>query len=296
MISTNILFYRGGRYGWFAGALLVIAWIIFATQAASAPPSGSTWQGYVLGTLSALVVVWLAALGIRRRRYQASGQLHGWVSAHVYMGTALLGIATFHSAGQLGWNVHSAGYWLMVIVVVSGMVGTWLYLVLPRKTAENRKGQPRADMFGELHELNDTCIELSARCSPATELAVQSSIAGTVVGGELWDQLLATDQSTFLSPTDVDDLDVTRSVANHGQGKILQFIASRAPRVKTGSEADALSELVSLIARRQELLQRIRKDIQLQGWLRVWLYVHVPVSIALLCALVVHVIVVFLYW
>ena len=76
----------------------------------------------------------------------------------------------------------------------------------------------------------------------------------------------------------------------------MRFIASRAPRVKTESEADALSELVSLIARRQELLQRIRKDIQLQGWLRVWLYVHVPVSIALLCALAVHVIVVFLYW
>ncbi len=296
MNSTNILLYRSGRYGWFAAGLLLLAWLVFSSQAATAPPGGNTWQGYVLGGLSALLVFWLALLGIRKRSYQASGQLQGWVSAHVYLGIALLGVVTFHSAGQLGWNVHSAVYWLLVIVVVSGLLGTWLYLVFPRKTAENRKGQRRSDIFEELHKLNETCIELSARCSPATELAVQSSITGTMVGGRLWEQLLAIDRSTYLGSSDIHDLGVISSTSNQGQTAILQFIANRAPRVKTGGEPDALSELVSLISRRQELLRRIRKDIQLQGWLQAWLYVHVPVSIALLCALVIHVTVVFLYW
>ena len=91
-------------------------------------------------------------------------------------------------------------------------------------------------------------------------------------------------------------MDTARPIPNPGQSEILEFIAQRAPRVRPGSEADALSELVSLISRRQELLRRIRKDIQLQSWLQFWLYIHVPVSVALLVALIIHIIVVFLYW
>ena len=39
-----------------------------------------------------------------------------------------------------------------------------------------------------------------------------------------------------------------------------------------------------------------RKDIQLQAWLEVWLYVHVPMTMAMLVGLVIHIVVVFLYW
>ena len=180
--------------------------------------------------------------------------------------------------------------------MLSGLLGTWLYLVFPRRAAENRKGQRRSELFEELLELNETCVEISARCAPSTELAIQSSITGTAIGGKLWEQLLAIDRSTYLGSSDIHDLGVTSPTNNQGQTAILEFIASRAPRVKTGDEPDALSELVSLISRRQELLRRIRKDIQLQGWLQAWLYVHVPVSIALLCALAIHITVVFLYW
>jgi len=62
------------------------------------------------------------------------------------------------------------------------------------------------------------------------------------------------------------------------------------------SEAAALQDLVSLVARRQELLRRIRRNIQLQSLLQAWLYLHVPISIAVLFALFVHILVVFLYW
>ncbi len=296
MISTNMLLYRSGRYGWLALALLIGAGILFSTQDASAPPGGSTWQGYTLGSVCALLVIWLTMLGIRKRSYHASGQVRGWVSAHVYLGTSLLGVATFHSAGQLGWNIHSATYWLLVTVVVSGMTGTFLYLVLPRRAAENKKDRSREDFFKELGVLNASCLELSIHCSPSTELAIHSSISGTVVGGGLWNQLLAIDHSTFCGASDVHEVDSSRPIANRGQSQILQFVASRAPRASTTEEASAMTELVSLIARRQELLRRIRKDIQFQGWLKVWLFVHVPVAVALLVALFIHVFVVFFYW
>ena len=31
-------------------------------------PNGGTWLGYTLGTLGALLIVWLAWLGVRKRR------------------------------------------------------------------------------------------------------------------------------------------------------------------------------------------------------------------------------------
>lgn len=292
----NILTYQNGRFAWIALGLLIVCLGVFSTYSDDMPASGSTWQGYVLGGVSAALVVWLALLGIRKRSYRAAGKTQAWVSAHVYLGVALLGVVTLHTGGQLGWNIHSAGYWMLVIVVLSGMLGTWMYLVIPRRATENRKGRSRENMFEELSQLNAQCVEASAQCAPETELAVQSSISGTVIGGGLWDQLLALDHSTYLGPEGDDDAAGRHTVLNRRQSAILKFVASRAPRAANAKEADALQELVSLIARRQELLGRIRKDIQLQGWLRIWLFVHVPVTFALLCTLVTHIIVVFMYW
>jgi hypothetical protein len=33
-----------------------------------------------------------------------------------------------------------------------------------------------------------------------------------------------------------------------------------------------------------------------QGWLRLWLYVHVPLTLALLAALIAHILTTFMYW
>ena len=41
-------------------------------RARSQPPNGGTWQGYVLGTIGALLIVWLTLLGVRKRRYSST--------------------------------------------------------------------------------------------------------------------------------------------------------------------------------------------------------------------------------
>jgi hypothetical protein len=62
------------------------------------------------------------------------------------------------------------------------------------------------------------------------------------------------------------------------------------------SEAAPLRRLISLLTRKDELLRRARRDVQLKALMDVWLYVHVPLSFALLAALLAHVISVFYYW
>jgi hypothetical protein len=48
--------------------------------------------------------------------------------------------------------------------------------------------------------------------------------------------------------------------------------------------------------RREALVARARRDILLRARLSVWLYIHVPLSFALLAALLAHITSILFYW
>ena len=75
----NLFRYRGSRCLWWALILTAGSVALYATHNAANPPSGSSWQGYTLGTIGALLIVWLAWLGVRKRSYASSmGSVQGW--------------------------------------------------------------------------------------------------------------------------------------------------------------------------------------------------------------------------
>jgi hypothetical protein len=54
--------------------------------------------------------------------------------------------------------------------------------------------------------------------------------------------------------------------------------------------------VVALHERKQALLERARRHIRYKTLLELWLYVHVPITFALLAALIVHIVSVFYFW
>ena len=64
----------------------------------------------------------------------------------------------------------------------------------------------------------------------------------------------------------------------------------------TGPDAERVRPLLGLLSRQCELLKRARSDVRFQALMRIWLYIHVPFSFALLAALIAHVFAVFFYW
>jgi hypothetical protein len=60
--------------------------------------------------------------------------------------------------------------------------------------------------------------------------------------------------------------------------------------------AGAHRNLCELLLRKQALLKSARRDIAYRARMQLWLYLHVPLSIALLAALVAHILAVFFYW
>ena len=77
--------------------------------------------------------------------------------------------------------------------------------------------------------------------------------------------------------------------------------AQAAIREETGGKpslagSDPLEKVDVLLERKEASLARIRRHLQLKALLEIWLYVHVPLTFALLAALLAHIIVVFFYW
>ncbi len=298
MIHENLLRYRQSRYLWWGLALIAVSFAIYALPTGSQPRNGGTWQGYALGTVGALLIVWLSLLGIRKRRYGGAGStVQGWASAHVYLGTALLVTATLHSAFQIGWNVHSLAYVLMCAVIVSGFYGVYAYLSNPRKMSRSRAGGSRESLFADLFALDAEGRRLAESCDAEVRVAVESSIARTQLGGGVLAQLTGRDGSRFVR-RDASTGTTTASapVANANQVPVIDFVAARLPRATKRAEASNLQDLLAVLTRRQAVLKRIRSDIRLQAALKIWLFVHVPLTIALLGALVIHILVTFLYW
>lgn len=291
MIHRSLLRYRGARYLWWSLALVAVCCVLYATQPNDVqPPNGGTWQGYVLGTIGALLIVWLTLLAIRKRSYKSTaGTVQGWTSAHVYLGSALLIIATLHCGVQFGWNVHTLAYALMCIVIFSGFFGLYSYINHPQLISANREGGARSALFAELFELDKQARSLAQKCVPGVTIAVSSGIERTAIGGGVYDQLFGADNSYFVRGEGA----LTR---NADQQPVIDFVAERLPRAQKGAEAANLQQLIVLLCRRQAIVRRLRRDIRLHGWLKIWLYFHIPMTVALLVALALHIFVTFFYW
>ncbi|MFT7289541.1 MAG: hypothetical protein ACI87W_003678, partial [Halieaceae bacterium] len=209
--------------------------------------------------------------------------------AHIYLGASLLIIVTLHCAMQFGLNVHTIAYALMVLVVLSGIYGAYVYVNLPRVIASNSANRDSGLWIGDLAELDRSILRLSTRGDATLQARVGSAVELTRIGGGTWDCLLARDRSLL-------NLDSGRTVSNRDQMAIINTLAGGVPVASRRREAELLNDLLDAFGRRQVILRRLTRDVRLNALLRIWLFIHVPTTFALLAALTVHVASVFMYW
>ncbi|MBT8137728.1 MAG: hypothetical protein KJO54_11990 [Gammaproteobacteria bacterium] len=293
-MHESILVYRNQRYLWIALILAVVSVLAYVLYPSAYPPNGGTWLGYTLGTIGALLILWLTAFGIRKRRYQATGKLEGWLSAHVYLGTALLLVATLHAGFQVGWNIHTLAYVLMCATIFSGFYGVYVYLRYPSLLSRNRGDMTLDQLISNVTTIDSQSLRLARGLPEDVREVVTSAINRTVVGGTMRQQLSGRDYSKVVIPTeDGANFSVER---NADQARAIEWLASRQSQSTDGEVNKLIDEINGFFATRQMLLRRVRGDISMQARLQFWLYLHIPLAIALIAALAVHIISVFLYW
>lgn len=250
---------------------------------------GSTAVGYALGGLSALLVLYLAMLGLRKRRFRSSrGNRRDVVSAHVYLGIALVVTATLHSGFEFAWSIHTLGYALLLAVAASGVFGVWMYATLPDVISRNLSGliveKKRFDA-SDLEQLEQDIEEIDRRLERAMQHLpdvfrppVKHSLENTRLGGGAFRILSGSSRRCATARA----LAQVRALVDHGRF--------------SDEERRRLMELMRDLARKRELAAGLRRDGRHRALLQIWLWVHVPLTSALLVTLLAHVVLVFFYW
>jgi len=302
-MHDSFLTYANKRYLWVALVLLLGSIVAYIWHDPSPHPNGGTWLGYTLGTIGALLIYWLTTFGLRKRSYASNlGSVGGWLSAHVYLGTALLLIALLHSGFQFSWNVHTLAFVLMTLVIVSGFVGVFTYLRYPALMTRNRENASRQTMIEEIASLDQQSLQLADGIDARLHAIVARSIENTRFGGGVLGMLRTNDASEQALKQVRDALEKREKAGQSGAEPrtqemptmyaMVDFLAAKA----TDVQAETMRKLVDSLSRKKALASRVSRDIQLQSLMELWLYIHVPLTFALLAALTAHIIVVFFYW
>jgi hypothetical protein len=277
MKHQSILEYANFRWFKVACVLSVLAGFAYGFHEPSTKPYGGTALGYALGSAAALLVLWLLAFGVRKRLYRSTlGTVQGWLSAHVYLGTALVVIATLHTGFELGWNVHGLAYVLMVLVVASGFYGVFVYLRVPGAMTANLGDETLESMLLRMADIDKDMREKALSLPDALFKLVERSVVATRLGGNFFRVVSGRDRSCPTARAARELPELAKSLS--------------------GEPANVNREVYTLLLEKNELLARARRAMRHKAILDLWLYVHVPLSIALLAALAVHVTTVFIYW
>jgi hypothetical protein len=266
------------KFRWFKAAVVLstLAAAVYLWHEPPIKPYGGTWLGYTLGTAGAILILWLLAYGVRKRSYgSTAGTVQGWLSAHVYLGTALIVLVTLHTGFELGFNVHTLAYVLMIAVVLSGFYGVFFYLRVPRAMTENLGEDTLESILLRIADIDRDAREKALSLPDEFFALVDGSISRTRLGGSIVRLLTGRDRAC---PT----------------AAALDRWPEASRRLKTES-ANLAKDVYALLLEKNELLARARRDLRHKALLDFWLYLHVPLAFALLAALAAHVIAVFIY-
>ena len=267
-------FLRYAHYRWakISGALCLLVIVGYALIDVTPRPNGGSWYGYTLGTIGAALILWLTALGYRKRRMTSDHwSLKAWTSAHVYLGLSLIVVGTWHSGFQFGWNVHTLAWALMMLVILSGLFGVVAYAVLPRALSANRDQMTQMQMLEAIRAFDRQLHAAAQTLSPEETAPV----------------LAALEEDPFAG-----------GIAARLSGRYPRCATAAALRslsTRRGSSAE-IDRVIGLLTQKQAALARLRAHLRIRALLEIWLYVHVPLTFALIAALSAHIISVFFYW
>ncbi|MHA6334032.1 hypothetical protein ACXYL9_10155 [Qipengyuania sp. CAU 1752] len=272
----SFLVHRRMRWAKIAGALSFVLFLGYLLIDQQPRPNGGSWYGYLLGTIGLGLIIWLSLLGIRKRKMtEGHWSLKAWTSAHVYLGLSLVVIGTLHTGFQLGWNVHTLAWSLMMLVIVSGLYGIAVYATLPSQLSSNRKEMTRKQMVDAVEAIDRQLEQAAQPLDREQSNLVIAALEQDIFAGGFW----------------------ARLSGNYSKCTTKRALDSMPDDFRTSqNEISAEGKVRALLRRRAASLAQIRRHMQIKARLEIWLFIHIPATIALLAALLAHVISVFYYW
>lgn len=252
-------------------ALVVLAFALFLLENWRRDIGLHDFQFFNGWTLFSCIVVMLLLTLRKKVVILPFGRVRFWLRVHYYVGFLAIGIFAVHTKYEFpGSLLHWMLWGLFVLVSVSGLAGAIMSKTVP----------PRLEAQGE-RILFDRIPLFRAQLAEQAEAIARESVqdGNTRSISRLYSDTLS---DFFAGP---------RNIVAH-------LAASKVPQSRLLGQIAAIERYLD--AAGKERLQRIRDLVEAKsnldfhyangGLLRMWLFVHVPATYALLAAILVHVV------
>ena len=182
-------------------------------------PSGDIgrWLG-IAGTLM-MTIILLYSLRKRLRLLEQAGNIRMWLSVHIFMGLMGPVLITFHTSFKLG-GIVAIAYWSMIISMLSGIFGRYIYIQIPRDTAGERLSKVHLQREGQALDaqlvphlqrhpvLSHHTQGLMANAEQASGFATIAALLSHDLGRprKLWNLRRALKKETELNPRQIREL------------------------------------------------------------------------------------------
>jgi hypothetical protein len=240
----------------------------FHPEYTSLKPTGLLGQGYgIIGSLMITVGVILYSSRKRWRAMANLGRIKNWLEFHIFL--CLLGpiLVVYHTTFKIGGLV-AVSFWSMAAVVLSGVIGRYFYVQIPKGihgnelssqdlVAENEKiAETLRKQFGFDANLLKRIDSAALPSKPVAEMGLMEVISFFIVN------------------------DLTRRSRLHNLFAELE---------RRGLQAQILSRIRVMASRRIILTRRIAFLQQFKRIFHYWHVVHLPFSIVMFVILSIHV-------
>jgi len=230
-------------------------------------PSGYVGHGLgILGSLMMITGVSIYILRKRAKKFFTFGYLKHWLELHIFLCSVGPILVLFHTAFKFG-GIVSVSFWSMVLVVISGIIGRFIYIQIP-KTIQGREY--------DISELNLMRLEmyekLSSEIIPDKKLLEEFN---SITSIERYKLKSLTNSMVFLIR---DYFHIKKFKKN-----FIRYLKSRKiskPRIK---------ELKKIMIAEISLSRKISLLRTMQKLFRYWHIAHLPFAIIMFFIMVVHI-------
>jgi hypothetical protein len=230
-------------------------------------PSGNIGHGLgIIGSFLMLFGVFSYMARKRIRLFSRIGTLKYWLEFHIFLCTLGPILVLYHTSFKFGGLV-AISFWSMIAVVISGVIGRFIYLQIPR-TIEGREMN-----LTELNRLkSDIFNDIENKINFAPEIISYLNEALQVKSPEF--------KGSFFSNI--------RPQLNHE--KSLKTEISQKLKSENISRKE-YKTVMRLVRREIVMNRRIAWLSTMQDFLRYWHVAHLPFALVMLVIMIIHVIV-----
>ncbi|MCF8241237.1 MAG: PepSY domain-containing protein [Melioribacteraceae bacterium] len=245
----------------------------FDTMHNTLKPSGDWGHGFgIIGSLMMLLGVSIYMIRKRSKRFVRSGALKYWLELHIFLCGVGPILVLYHTAFKFG-GIVSVSFYSMVAVALSGVIGRFIYVQIPRTL------QGQTLNYSELKKMNE---EMS------NKLRDEFSVS----------EALILKMEEFISIDDYKNVGFIQTLSTFTKDYFVKkkFFNSLKNELKTAKLSDESLHEVIKIAKKKLLLQRrIGMLSSMQKFFKYWHILHLPFAIIMLIIMLIHVVVTILF-